>query len=207
MKGGQLEAATNFARNSLGELSSRPRRRRLTPYQKTLDMESKSDLYWFSVQEKITRLYNPPEDMHRRRLSGAEQKRQFKVAIQENDKQASLGAKLALLDEAWNYLYDGEIPPAIIRDFAIYVLLTYREKISRKRGQNPFTHDTRNLLIRKTIHGLKRFGYRPTRNAAQKKQECGCSIVVKALADGGLYMTEDSVKKIWDYRQKNLFRD
>jgi hypothetical protein len=72
---------------------------------------------------------------------------------------------------------------------------------SRKRGNDKFTHATRDITIANTITLVCRdFGLRPTRSRATRDKdgpESACSIVTKALSRLGIYMSEDAVEKIW----------
>jgi hypothetical protein len=73
---------------------------------------------------------------------------------------------------------------------------------TKKRGRKPETNYFRDRDVVAAIFELWKLGwYTPTRNRslrAKEKGQCGCSIVVKALAKRGQYLSEDAVVKIWE---------
>ncbi len=74
----------------------------------------------------------------------------------------------------------------------------------RRRGGDPFAYKTRDLII---VHAIaevsKAFGYNPTRSRASKDKagtDSACSIVMEALRQVGVNMSEEAVERIWNHR-------
>jgi hypothetical protein len=73
----------------------------------------------------------------------------------------------------------------------------------KKRGHSTDEWCDRNQLIVETIELVRqKYGFKPTRNPASSN-ECGCSIVSKALDMLGIKLSKKTIKNIWDTRNKS----
>jgi hypothetical protein len=93
------------------------------------------------------------------------------------------------------------MPPnlsAFIVDRLYYV--SAGEALPTRRGRKPHINFRRDFAIVRAIDDLTRRGFYATRNDATKataKRESACSILVKALGQVNINMSEGAVEKVW----------
>jgi hypothetical protein len=99
------------------------------------------------------------------------------------------------------FIESGEPLPSVLRDWLVQDLRAPRLEYA-VRG-----YWTRDAFIRITVHMLvKQFGMNATRGKISRSKdranECGCSIVARALGKVGFSLSEDAVEKIWNRRPR-----
>jgi hypothetical protein len=68
----------------------------------------------------------------------------------------------------------------------------------RRRGRKSATNFDRDNWIFIVIESLPAEGVLPTRNRETQTPYCGCSIVVEALAEINVNLSEAAVEKVWE---------
>jgi hypothetical protein len=149
----------------------------------------------FHDQHQLRRHINP-HFPRRRRLSEAKLIQLYDAATLNHD----TDAQCRLLTEVIDYLglkLRSLVVDALIRSYAVQALENYMMLVSKKRGRKAEKNFARDWFIGRTVEELRRFGFSPTRNRAERQRQSGCSIVAEVLADGGLHLSEQAVEKIW----------
>jgi effector-binding domain-containing protein len=119
--------------------------------------------------------------------------------------QGDLESERAMIDEVIKYLHvpglklPSDRIEVAIQSYAVHALDNYKQLISnsKKRGQKLEKNSARDWVIGSTVESLRSFGFRPTRNRAERQRQSGCSIVADVLASNGLHLSEQAVEKIW----------
>jgi hypothetical protein len=94
---------------------------------------------------------------------------------------------------AW-YVRESEPVPEILRPYLFEVLLLHRSSRKQKRGRHHENY-LRDDLIRLAVKTAEDYGLDRTRNEATEAPSA-CSVIVEALAENGVQMSEGNVARI-----------
>jgi hypothetical protein len=115
-------------------------------------------------------------------------------------------ADAALCHIAFKHLVCGRELPINLKVF-VMLLLSERFEAPPKRGRGRYSRNQnviRDFVIVELVSTMKEFGFHPTRTRARHrsndKEESGCSIVAKALAQLGIHMDEIGIEEVWSKR-------
>lgn len=88
-----------------------------------------------------------------------------------------------------------QLPPGVGK-YAVAPVL--RAAAIKKQGRKKETNELRDLVIYLAVYEMQQFGFEPTRNRAQRKHECGCSIVSEVLGKLDINLGEKGVADVWE---------
>lgn len=95
----------------------------------------------------------------------------------------------------------GKPIPSEARELAAQMISgTWKRR--KKPGKSRAINRTRDFAIALEIEGLVTYFKIPaTRNRAQNKRDCACSLVRQCLEDAGVHLSEDAIVKIWEQKR------
>ena len=115
-------------------------------------------------------------------------------------------ADAALSEIAFQHIWrQRRLPPHLTTYLMVMLRRRFEAQPKRGRGRySPHQNITRDFVIVDVVSKLQEFGYHPTRarasHGSEDKEESGCSIVAKALAQLGIHISETGVEEVWSKR-------